>query len=231
LRVGWEKELDELARRRELARRMGGPEKVARQHASGKLTVRERIDRLLDPHSFREIGSIAGAARYDGAELVDLVPANQVVGHGSIETRPVAVVGDDFTVRGGAADASVYEKPLHPERLAHDLRMPIVRLVDGTGGGGSVRTLESMGFTYVPALPGWHILDANLTRVPVVGLALGPVAGLGAARVAASHYALMVRETAQIFAGRSTRRCARRATGHQGGAGRQPPARAQRTGR
>ncbi len=196
----WEKELEEIGRRRERARQMGGPQKVERQHAAGKLTVRERIDRLLDTGSFREIGTVAGAARYDGAELVDFVPANQVSGHGAIDGRPVAVVGDDFTVRGGASDASVYEKLLWPERLAHDLRMPIVRLVDGTGGGGSVRTLESMGFTYVPALPGWHILDGNLSRVPVVGLALGSVAGLGAARVAASHYSLMVRDTAQIFA-------------------------------
>jgi acetyl-CoA carboxylase carboxyltransferase component len=199
-RLSWDKELDDVARRRELASRMGGAEKVERQHANGKLTVRERIDRLLDAGSFREVGALAGAAQYEGTQLVDFVPANQVVGHGTIETRPVAVVGDDFTVRGGAADASVYEKLMYPERLAHDLRMPIVRLVDGTGGGGSVRTLESKGFTYVPALPGWHIIDENLTRVPVIGLALGSVAGLGAARVAASHYSLIVRETAQIFA-------------------------------
>jgi acetyl-CoA carboxylase carboxyltransferase component len=198
--VSWEKELEEIARRRELALQMGGAQKVARQHAAGKLTVRERIDRLLDPESFREVGTLAGAARYEGTTLTEFVPANQVAGHGAIDGRPVAIVGDDFTVRGGAADASVYEKLLYPERLAHDLRMPIVRLVDGTGGGGSVRTLESMGYTYVPALPGWHILDGNLSRVPVVGLALGSVAGLGAARVAASHYSLMVSDTAQIFA-------------------------------
>jgi len=198
--LSWEKELEEIARRRELALQMGGTQKVARQHAAGKLSVRERIDQLLDPGSFREVGTLAGAARYEGPELVEFVPANQVAGRGTISGRPVAVVGDDFTVRGGAADASIYEKLLYPERLAHDLRMPIVRLVDGTGGGGSVRTLESMGFTYVPALPGWHILDGNLSRVPVIGLALGSVAGLGAARVAASHYSLMVSDTAQIFA-------------------------------
>jgi acetyl-CoA carboxylase carboxyltransferase component len=198
--LSWQKELQELQQRRERAAAMGGAEKVRRQHDSGKLTVRERIDRLLDAGSFREIGSVAGSARYEGADLVEFVPANQVTGHGTIDGRPVAVVGDDFTVRGGAADASVYEKLLFPERLAHDLRMPLVRLVDGTGGGGSVRSLESMGFTYVPAIPGWHIVDANLMRVPVVGLALGSVAGLGAARVAASHYSLIVRGTAQIFA-------------------------------
>jgi len=108
-------------------------EEVERQHANGKLTVRERIDRLLDAGSFREVGTIAGSARYEGTQLVEFVPANQVAGHGTIDSRPIAVVGDDFTVRGGAADASVYEKLLYPERLAHDLRMPIVRLVDGTG--------------------------------------------------------------------------------------------------
>jgi acetyl-CoA carboxylase carboxyltransferase component len=85
--VSWEKELDEVARRRELAYRMGGAEKVERHHASGKLTVRERIDGLLDAGSFREIGTLAGAARYEGTQLVDFVPANQVVGHGTIDAR------------------------------------------------------------------------------------------------------------------------------------------------
>jgi len=127
--LSWDKELDEVARRRELAHRMGGREKVERQHASGKLTVRERIDRLLDSGSFREVGTLAGAAQYEGTQLVDFVPANQVAGHGTIDARPVAVVGDDFTVRGGAADASIYEKLLYPERLAHDRSFS--RLADG----------------------------------------------------------------------------------------------------
>ena len=53
--------------------------------------------------------------------------------------------GNDFTVRGGAADAAIWEKAVYAERLAHDLRLPLVRLVDGTGGGGSVKTLERWG--------------------------------------------------------------------------------------
>jgi acetyl-CoA carboxylase carboxyltransferase component len=88
---------------------------------------------------------------------------------------------------------------VHAERLAHDLRMPLVRLVDGTGGGGSVKQLESMGFTYVPLVPGWELVVANLSRVPVAAAALGPVAGLGAARVVASHFSVIVRGTAQMF--------------------------------
>lgn len=181
--------------------RMGGPEKVERQHQHGKLTVRERVEALLDKHSFRELGSTSGWGRYDAqGQLEDLTPSNQVAGHGRIDGRPVAVIGDDFTVRGGASDATIYDKLIYPERLAQGMRMPLVRLVDGTGGGGSVKQLERLGFTYVPVIGGWEVIDQNLSQVPVVALALGSVAGLGAARVVASHYALMVKNTAQIFA-------------------------------
>ena len=66
----WEPELEELRRREELARQMGGEERVARQHAGGRLTVRERIDRLFDPDTFHETGAIAGQATYgDNGEL------------------------------------------------------------------------------------------------------------------------------------------------------------------
>lgn len=197
----WQPELDALDARRKMVRRMGGPEKIERQHLHGKLTVRERIDALLDADSFREVGSASGWASYDAHNhLTDLTPTNQVAGHGRIDGRPVAVIGDDFTVRGGASDASIYEKLIYPEKLAQGMRMPLIRLVDGTGGGGSVKQLERLGYTYVPAVPGWEIIDQNLSQIPVVALALGSVAGLGAARVAASHYSLIVKNTAQIFA-------------------------------
>jgi acetyl-CoA carboxylase carboxyltransferase component len=197
--VTWEPELEELRRREELARRMGGEERVERQHASGRLTVRERIERLFDEGTFHETGAIAGQATYDGDELVDFLPANMVVGQGRIRGRRAVVQGDDFTVRGGAADAAIWQKMVHAERMAHDLRMPLVRLVDGTGGGGSVKQLESMGFTYVPLVPGWELVVENLSLVPVAAAALGPVAGLGAARVVASHFSVIVRGSAQMF--------------------------------
>ncbi len=198
--MSWKREVDELRRREELARRMGGEEKVRRQHEGGKLTVRERIDRLLDPGSFHEIGATAGKARYgDSGELIDLSPANFVFGRGRIDARPVVVGGDDFTVRGGAADASIWLKQVTAEQMAGELRLPIVRLVDGTGGGGSVKTLETEGRTYVPANPGWDHVVRNLGLVPVVGLGLGPVAGLGAARLVSSHYSVMVEGLSQMF--------------------------------
>ncbi|HKA04737.1 MAG TPA: carboxyl transferase domain-containing protein [Acidimicrobiales bacterium] len=195
----WEPELDELRRREAFAHRMGGPDKIARQHAGGKLTVRERIDALLDPGSFHEVGTIAGKATYEAGELIDLSATNFVLGRGRIEGRPVVVGGDDFTVRGGAADASIWQKQVHAEQMANELRIPMVRLVDGTGGGGSVKTLDTTGRTYVPANPAWEFVVDNLGCVPVVALALGSVAGLGAARVVTSHYSLMVQDTSQVF--------------------------------
>jgi acetyl-CoA carboxylase carboxyltransferase component len=197
--VSWEPELEELRRREELARQMGGAERVERQHAAGRLTVRERIARLFDKGTFHETGMLAGRADYEDGELTAFLPANVVVGQGRIDGRRAIVQGDDFTVRGGAADAGIAAKMVYAERLANELRMPLVRLVDGTGGGGSVKSLEMMGYTYVPFIPGWEVAAENLSMVPVIAAALGPVAGLGAARVVASHFSVIVRGTAQLF--------------------------------
>ena len=79
------------------------------------------------------------------------------------------------------------------------MRLPLIRLVDGTGGGGSVKSLETTGRTYVPANPAMEVMAELLSTVPVVAAALGPVAGLGAARVVLSHFSLMPRETGQLF--------------------------------
>src|SRR4051794_1017339 len=198
--MSWEKELDELRRREELARQMGGEESVERQRSRGKLTVRDRIALLLDEGSWRETGQIAGRATYgDDGTLTDFSPTNFVVGQGRVNGRRVVVQGDDFTVRGGAADASIWEKYVWPEHAANELRLPLVRLVDGTGGGGSVKSLEDMGFSYVPPLPGGDLWVDNLAKVPVVAAALGPCAGLGAARVVMSHFSVIPKGLGQLF--------------------------------
>lgn len=199
--MSWEKEVEELAQRRKMAEKMGGEEKVARQHSRGKMDARARLQALVDQGSFREIGKIAGRGRYgpDGA-LEDLAASNFIFGRADIDGRPVVASADDFTVRGGAADAALHRKFIQCEAMAHEYRLPLIRMIDGTGGGGSVRTLEDMGYTYIPAVPGWDQIITNLDSVPVVALALGPTAGLGAARVVASHYSLMVRGLSQLFA-------------------------------
>src|SRR4051794_17548596 len=197
--MSWDPEAGGLRRGTRRAHERGGEERVARQHASGRLTVRERIERLFDEGTFHETGALAGKGTYgDDGEIDAFLPANMVVGQGRIAGRRAVVQGDDFTVRGGAADAAIWQKMVWAERLAHDLRMPLVRLVDGTGGGGSVRSLEDMGYTYVPAVPGFDLMGANLSCVPVVAAALGPCAGLGAARVVASHFSVIARG-AQVF--------------------------------
>jgi acetyl-CoA carboxylase carboxyltransferase component len=198
--MSWKPEIEEIARRGELARQMGGAERVARARAAGRLTVRERIERLLDPGSFHETGLLAGRVEYDGAgRLRSFTPSNFVCGRGRIEGRPVVVGGDDFTVRGGAADGAIGNKMGWSERAARDLRLPLVRLVDGTGGGGSVKTNAQMRRSYVPYIPDFDVSVELLATVPVAAAALGPVAGLGAARVAAAHFSVMPRGTAQVF--------------------------------
>jgi acetyl-CoA carboxylase carboxyltransferase component len=196
----WQPELDEMRRRQELAERMGGPDKIRRQHEAGRLTVRERLAALLDEGSFHEIGALAGAAAYDDdGQLARFTPANFVTGTGRIDGRKVVVGGDDFTVRGGAGDAAIAGKQIYAERLANQLRLPLVRLVEGTGGGGSVKMLEQLGATYVPVNPGWDYVVDNLSTVPVAAAGLGPVAGLGAARLCAAHLSVLVEGTAQLF--------------------------------
>ncbi|MCC6533414.1 MAG: methylmalonyl-CoA carboxyltransferase [Burkholderiales bacterium] len=201
--MNWQPEIEELHVREKLGRAMGGPDKIKRQHDGGKLTVRERVEGLLDPGSFHEIGTLAGKGEYDrDGRLVRFTPANLVIGRGTIEGRRVVVAGDDFTVRGGANDGAIKEKLVMSEMMAHELRLPIVRLVDGTGGGGSVKNIEIKGHTLLPGgFDGrrWDYIVRNLETVPVVSLALGSVAGLGAARVAASHYSVMVKESSQMF--------------------------------
>lgn len=195
----WSKEVEEIRHREELAKEMGGEERVSRHHAAGKLTVRERIESLSDPGSFHETGALAGKANYEDGQLASFTPSNFVMGRARIDGRPVVLGGDDFTVRGGASDGSIGDKMGYSEKLANELKVPLVRLVDGTGGGGSVKSLDDMGRTYVPPLRNWDVSVGLLSQVPVIGAAMGSVAGLGAARVVASHFSLMIHDTSQVF--------------------------------
>ena len=198
--MSWQDEIDELKHREELAQEMGGEERIQRQHDNGRLTVRERIEKLVDKDSFHEIGALAGKAEYDTeGNLQNFTPSNFVLGTADINGRRVVLGGDDFTVRGGAADAKVGDKSGYGEQYALEMRLPLVRLVDGSGGGGSVKTLEMVGHSYVPALKGFEKTMQLMGIVPVVCACMGSVAGLGAVRVTISHFSLMIKETSQLF--------------------------------
>ena len=195
-RDDWAAEVEEIDRRRQSAAGMGGPDKVARQHASGRLTVRERIALLADSGSFAEIGALTGFADDDAGTVL---PANFVAGTARINGRRVVLGADDFTVRGGSGDAAVHAKQIFSEEYAREMRLPVVRLLDGASGGGSVKMATEAGFTYVPVNPAWDAVVENLSLVPVVAACLGPTVGLGAARLVMSHLSVMVEEIGQLF--------------------------------
>jgi acetyl-CoA carboxylase carboxyltransferase component len=198
--MNWQPEMDELKRREAFAEALGGPERVKRQHDGGRYTIRERIGRLVDSGSFHEIGKIAGRAAYDARnDLTKLTPSNFVFGRARLDGRPVVVGGDDFTVRGGSADATIKGKHLQCEQMANELRLPLIRLVEGSGGGGSVKTIETDGRANVPGVSGWETVVDNIGTVPRVALGLGSVAGLGAAHLAAAHYSVMVKDLSALF--------------------------------
>ena len=195
----WEPEIEELKRRKKMSEKMGEQVGIDVQHGRGKLTIRERIALLTDKGSFQEIGQLAGAAIYEGDKLADVRPSNMVVGLCTLNGRKVVLNGGDFTVRGGAADAAIGNKQGHVQDLALNWRLPYVRLLDSTGG--SVKTFEQIGRTYIPTNPVTPGIEKLLCIAPVVSAALGSVAGLPAVDGCLAHFNLMVRGISQLFPG------------------------------
>ncbi len=200
--MGWKPEVDELERRRELAKAMGGAEGIARQHERGKLTIRERISALADPGSFREFMGLTGRARYDGDRLTGFTPKASVEGICTLDGRKVVLTGGDFTVRGGSGGGAGggLGSELPANRRTLEWRLPYVRLLDAAGG--SVRSFEEIGRTYLPDGNVWSAVDVELLQtVPVVSAVLGSVAGLPAVNACMAHWNIMVRGTSQLFPG------------------------------
>lgn len=194
----WKEEYEELARRRQMAQAMGGEEALRKHKEKGRLNARERIACFLDEGSFHEMGRITGKGQYDeSGRFVSLQPVNAVIGKGKVENRTVVVSADDFTLRAGSSESTISEKWIYADRLALTLSAPLVRLVDSAGG--SVKLLQQMNGTKIPGYPTWPVIKL-LDEVPVVGVALGSCAGLGAMRVLVSHFSVMVRDQAQVFA-------------------------------
>jgi acetyl/propionyl-CoA carboxylase alpha subunit/acetyl-CoA carboxylase carboxyltransferase component len=199
---------------------------VVRQRSRGKLTCRERIDLMLDPGSFHEVGSLAGFASYreDGG-IADFTPANHVGGWGTVEGRRAIVCADDFTSRGGHSDGAIGQKSRYLDELSLEFRCPSVRLLDGSSGGGSVASMvprqqaegesaarESSGAitagrprvsggggSFLPGHLGSEMYARQLSTVPVVNVLLGSVVGIGAAKAVLGHFSVMARDIAQLF--------------------------------
>jgi acetyl-CoA carboxylase carboxyltransferase component len=226
----WAPVLEEIATLQRLAHERLAPESrepgVVRQRDRGKLTCRERIALLLDEGSFRELGSVAGFASHDDeGHISAFTPANHVGGWGTIERRTVVVCADDFTSRGGHSDGAIGAKSRHLDELSIQLRVPSIRLLDGSSGGGSVASMvpaqrqegessarESTGAitagrprvtgsggSFLPGHLGSTMYAEQLATVPVVNMLLGSVVGIGAAKAVLGHFAVMVRDIAQLF--------------------------------
>src|SRR5687768_2328061 len=202
--MSWRPEIEEIHRRRKMAEACGGPEAVAKHHAAGKLTVRERVGALLDPGTFREVGKLAGRASYDkSGHLASFEPAAYVMGIGRIDGRPVAVGGEDYTIRAGTGFGSDRRKGGQGgfiEDLAYEYRIPLVNLIDGTGG--TVNTAKRKGYTVVPGYgqDGCERSTELLGLVPVVSAVMGTTAGGPSMRAILSHWSVMVKGSGQIFA-------------------------------
>ena len=195
-------DVEELERRREIGRQMGGQDSVDFHHGRGKLTVRERLALLVDSGSLREFGALSGKASYDETnELVDFTPRGEVNAIAEIDGRKVVISGGDFTVRGGSASGmGGLGEELRPAERAREWQLPFVRLLDAAGG--SVRGFEEMGRTYLPDGNSYTQSDVLLlNQVPVVSAVMGSVAGLPAVNACMAHWNVMVDGTSQIFPG------------------------------
>ena len=208
----WQPEVNELRERTALAHEMGGPERVGRQHDAGKLTIRERIDLLVDDGTFEEVGSLTGVGEYEDGRLTSFVPTPFVGGLAKIAGRRVVVGGEDFTVRGGSQPMKLDRpKGTFLEQMAKEWRLPLFVFLDGAGA--NIQHVNDLGHTYLPSSPNVFgpMLEAA-REVPVLGAVVGTIAGAVAARAMLCHFTVMTRTTGAMFA--SGPPVVKRALGH-----------------
>ncbi|CAG8896008.1 unnamed protein product [Penicillium egyptiacum] len=176
-----------------------------RQKQAGKLWVRERIEQLLDPNTFQEIGSVSGTVTWQKTapkreKPVSFVPSNNIQGAGLLRGRKVLLTADDFSIRSGHADGASHGKTVYVEKLAIALRVPVVKLVDGSSGGGSVTTIRKEGWSYLPTVASFpHVIQQLNMGIPNLGAVVGPAIGLGAARVVSCHFSVMAADIGALF--------------------------------
>ena len=184
---GWEPVLEDLERRRAAARAMGGDERLARHRDAGKLDARARVDALLDPGSFHELGTLVGG---------EDAPADAVVtGSGRIDGRPVMVAAEDFTVKAGTIGAAANAKRFRVAELAVADRVPLVMVLEGAG-------FRADGRGHGGRTPTDMIAQARCSgRVPLVTAVLGASAGHGALVAPISDFAVMSRHASIFTAG------------------------------
>ncbi len=187
--------LDRLDRLEQEALAGGGPDRVARQHAAGRLTARERLELLLDPGSFREAGQLVTHRCTDFGMAEKTVPGDGVVtGHGRIDGRLVYVFAQDFTVFGGSLSLAYAEKICRIMDLALKNGAPVIGLNDS----GGARIQEG-----VASLAGYADIFLRNTLasgvVPQLSAILGPCAGGAVYSPAITDFIAMVEGSSYMF--------------------------------
>ncbi|WP_329408897.1 acetyl-CoA carboxylase carboxyltransferase subunit [Nocardia vinacea] len=181
----WDETLEDLERRRARAQAMGGPERVAKHRGKGKLDARARIERLLDPGTFHEFGTLVG-----GEVAADAI----VTGSGLIDGAPVMVGAEDFTTLAGSIAPGSNSKRYRLAELALRNKVPLIMLLEGAGFRP---TGDHYGRT-----PTDLLAQAMCSgRVPMVTGVLGPSAGHGALIAPVADFAIMSRQGAIFTAG------------------------------
>ena len=187
--------IDDLRQRKERIAGMGGPERVRRQHDAGKLTARERLERLLDPGSFSELDMfVAHQAREFGMDKVDAPADGVVTGYGMIDGRPVCTFSQDFTVLGGSLGEAHARKIVKIMDMALRTGVPIIGLNDS----GGARIQEG-----VASLGGYAEIFLRNTLasgvIPQLSGIMGPCAGGAVYSPAITDFVVMVRGTSYMF--------------------------------
>jgi 3-methylcrotonyl-CoA carboxylase beta subunit len=180
---------------RELEARLregGGAERIARQHAQGKLTARERIALLLDPRTrFLEVGLLVAHDRYGG----EAPGAGVVTGIGIVEGREVVVVANDATVKAGSWWPETITKMLRAQEIAMRCRVPIVYLVDSAGVNLPYQGGVFPGQYGAARIFYYNSIMRRYLRVPQIAAVMGPCIAGGAYLPALSDVILMVEGT------------------------------------
>ncbi|MEU8251449.1 carboxyl transferase domain-containing protein [Nonomuraea sp. NPDC048916] len=197
----WKEALTEIERRRAAARELGGQRRVDRAHEQGRYTIRERIDRAAT--QFYEVGEFTAYDDVDATgTLRGRLPASYVCGLGEFAGRPVAIGGEDFTVRGGAPQTYLDRMKGglggFVEDLAHEYRIPLVMFMEGIGG--DVAAQAEKGHSYLVSSLSWERSYELLSEVPVLAMVSGAAAGGTAGRTVLSHFSVMTKDSV-MFAG------------------------------
>ncbi|MBA2332084.1 MAG: methylcrotonoyl-CoA carboxylase, partial [Actinobacteria bacterium] len=187
----------ELRERSALVARGGGEKSIERHRSRGKLTARERIDRLLDPgSSFLELNTLAAWEHYDGTAP----SAGIVTGIGVIEGRECVLVANDATVKGGTYFPLTVKKHLRAQEVAQQNRLPCIYLVDS---GGAFLPLQDEVFPDREHFGRIFFNQARMSAlgIPQIAVVMGSCTAGGAYVPAMCDETIIVQGTGTIFIG------------------------------